>query len=81
MMYDSLALAISTFPVLLFWPALVGAPWALFLVFRRWSAPSSIVPRTKIRFVLAALFAAAEIAFFIFVVYMMTQVALKGPRR
>jgi hypothetical protein len=81
MMYDSLALAISTFPMLLFWPALVGAPWALFLVFRRWSAPSSIVPRTKIRFVLAALFAAAEIAFFIFVVYMMTQVALKGPRR
>jgi len=80
-MYDSLALAISTFPMLLLWPALVGAPWALFLVFRRWSAPSSIVPRTKIRFVLAALFAAAEIAFVIFIVYMMTQVALKGPRR
>ena len=56
-------------------------PWALFLVFRRWSAPSSIVPRTKIRFILAALFALAELTFFIFVVYMMTQVALKGPRR
>jgi len=81
MMYDSLALAISTFPALLFWPALVSAPWALFLVFRRWNAPSSIVPRTKIRFILAALFAAAEIASIIFVVYMVTQVALKGPRR
>jgi hypothetical protein len=80
-MYDSLALAISTFPMLLFWPALITAPWALFLVFRRWSAPSSIVPRTKVRFVLAALFAGAELAFFIFVIYMMTQVALKAPRR
>ena len=80
-MYDSLALAISTFPMLLFWPALIAAPWALFLVVRRWNAPSSLVPRTKIRFVLAALFAVAEIGFFIFVIYMMTQVALRAPRR
>jgi len=80
-MYDSMALAVSTFPMLLFWPALIGAPWALFLVIRRWNAPSSIVPRTKIRFVLAALFAVAEIGFFIFVIYMMTQVAMRGPRR
>jgi uncharacterized paraquat-inducible protein A len=80
-MYDSMALALSTFPMLLFWPALVGAPWALFIVLRRWNAPSSIVPRTKIRFVLAALFALAEIGFAIFVVHMITQVALKGPRR
>jgi hypothetical protein len=48
---------------------------------RRWNAPSSIVPRTKIRFVLAALFALAEIGFFIFVIYMMTQVAIRVPRR
>jgi hypothetical protein len=80
-MYDSMALAVSTLPALLFWPALVGAPYALFVVVRRWSAPSSIVPRTKIRFVLAALFALAEIGFFIFVVYMIAQVSLRGPRR
>lgn len=80
-MYDSMALAVSTFPALLLWPALIGAPWALFLVVRRWNAPSSIVPRTKIRFVLAALFALAEIGFFIFVIYMMTQVAMRVPRR
>jgi len=80
-MYDSIALAIATFPALLFWPALVGAPWALFVVVRRWNAPSSVVPRTKIRFLLAALFAVAEIAFFIFVIYMMIQVSARGPRR
>jgi hypothetical protein len=80
-MYDSVALALSTLPALLFWPALVGAPYSLFIVFRRWGAPSSVVPRTKIRFILAAIFAFAEIGFIIFVIYMLTQVALKGPRR
>lgn len=78
-MYDTIALAMSTLPVLLIWPALVGAPWALFIVFRRWNAPSSVVPRTKIRFLLAAAFAVAEIAFLAFVIYMMTQVSMR-PR-
>jgi uncharacterized paraquat-inducible protein A len=80
-MHDSMALALSTLPALLFWPALIGAPWALFLVVRRWNTPLSIVPRTKIRFILAALFSLSEIAFVIFAVYMITQVALKVPRR
>lgn len=80
-MYDSMALAIATLPALLFWPALIGAPLALFLVFRRWNAPGSIVPRTKIRFILAALVALAEIGFVIFFFYLLTQVSLKGPRR
>jgi uncharacterized paraquat-inducible protein A len=80
-MHDTTALALSTFPVL-FWPAaFVGAPWALFLVVRRWSTPLSIVPRTKIRFILAALFALSEISFAVFVVYMLTQVNLKAPSR
>lgn len=80
-LYDSIALTLATFPALLFWPALFCAPWALFLVLRRWSAPSSVVPRTKIRFILASLFASAELAFFAFIVYMMAQVSLRGPRR
>jgi hypothetical protein len=80
-MYDTQALALSTLPALMFWPALVSAPWALFMVIRRWNAPSSIVPRTKIRFLLAALFALAEIAFLVFVIYMMIQTGLKPPPR
>jgi hypothetical protein len=78
-LYDSTALALSTLPALLIWPALVGAPWALFLVIRRWNAPSSVVPRTKIRFILAALFALTEIGFLVFIIYMMTKVNLR-PR-
>ncbi len=49
-MYDTVALALSTLPFLLIWPALIAAPWALVMVFTRWNAPSSLDPRTKIRF-------------------------------
>ncbi len=79
-MYDTLALALATFPFLLIWPAVVGAPWSLVLVFTRWNAPSSVVPRTKIRFLIAALVALAEIGFLIFVVYMMITVGRTGPQ-
>jgi hypothetical protein len=60
-MYDTMALAFATLPALLIWPAIVGAPAALYIVFRRWNAPRSIVPRTRIRFYLAVLFALGEI--------------------
>ena len=76
-MYDTMALALSTLPVLLIWPALIGAPWALFLVVRRWIAPSSVVPRTKIRFILAAVFALGELVFVAIVIYTMTKVNLR----
>jgi hypothetical protein len=61
-MYDSVALAMATLPVLLFWPVLFTAPYALWIVVRRWGAPLSIVPPTRIRFYLAALFALTEFA-------------------
>jgi hypothetical protein len=63
MMYDTIALVLATYPALLFWPAIVGAPAAIYVVIRRWRAPLSVVPRTRIRFYLAALFALAEFAF------------------
>jgi hypothetical protein len=62
-MYDTIALALATLPALLFWPVLVSAPAALYVVVRRWRTPLSVVPRTRIRFVLATLFALAEIVF------------------
>ena len=79
-LYDSVALALATLPFLLIWPAIIAAPWSLFIVITRWNAPSSVVPRTKIRFILAALFALSELGFIVFVFYMMAQVNLKGRR-
>ena len=61
-MYDSLALALATLPAIFIWPALVTAPVALYFVIRHWKSPRSILPRTRVRFVLAALFALAELA-------------------
>lgn len=60
-MYDSIALALSTLPALLFWPVLVSAPMSLYYVIRHWNSPRSILPRTRIRFYLAGLFATLEI--------------------
>lgn len=69
-LYDSAALAFATFPfLLLFWPSIVGAPLALYVSIRYWNAPTSILPRTKVRFLLAILFALAELAAFGFIIY------------
>jgi hypothetical protein len=79
-MYDSVALALATFPFLLIWPALIAAPWSLFVVVTRWNAPSSVVPRTKIRFMIAVLFALAELGFIAVIIYLMIQGFHQGRR-
>jgi len=73
-MYDSIALALATLPALLFWPALISAPAALWMVVRRWNAPGSLLPRTRIRLYLAALFALSEIVVIVFIVWTLTNV-------
>lgn len=62
-MYDSIALLLATLPGLIVWPAIFTAPAALYFVIRYWRAPSSVVPRTRVRYYLAALFALAELSF------------------
>jgi hypothetical protein len=60
-LYDGLALALAILPILI-WPAtLLTAPAALYVVLRYWRTPLSILPRTRIRFVIAALLALAQI--------------------
>jgi hypothetical protein len=62
--YDDLALALAVFslipPVIYFcWAT---APLAIFLSIRHWNSPGSIIPRTKIRYVLAIIIALLDIA-------------------
>ena len=61
-LYDNVALALATLPALMIWPVVIGAPAALWVVFRHWRSPLSVVPRTRFRFYLAALVAIGEIA-------------------
>ena len=56
-LYDSIALSLAVLPILTIWGTLLAAPVVLFMVFRFWNRPTSLLPRTKIRFVMAGLIA------------------------
>jgi hypothetical protein len=54
-LYDDLALSLAIVPMITIYFTLITAPIALFVAIRYWNAPSSIIPRSKFRFVLAIL--------------------------
>jgi hypothetical protein len=66
-MYDTIALALAVVPLLLIWPTLLTAPAAIYIAVRYWRAPSSIVRRSKVRFVLAIVIALAQIVLWIMI--------------
>lgn len=73
-LHDSIALALSTWPVLFLYPSLITAPAALFFSIFYWKRPTSIVRRhTKIRLLIAMLLSLIQIGFwitlFIFAIY------------
>lgn len=70
-LHDRTALLLATVPLAIFlWPSLIGAPAALFMVFRYWNAPGDYVRPGKSLFVVAAILAGLQvlgwIAFFLF---------------
>lgn len=60
-LYDSIALALAIFPMLIFYFTIITAPMTLFVVIRYWKAPSSILRRTKIRFLAAMVISLLQI--------------------
>jgi hypothetical protein len=60
-LYDNMALTLAMLPAFLIWPTIFTAPITLYITVRYWRAPSSILPRTRIRFVIAAAFASLQI--------------------
>lgn len=60
-LYDSLALAVALFPMLFVYTTIISAPIVLYIAFRHWNAPSSVVPRTRWRMVLAIVLALLQI--------------------
>jgi hypothetical protein len=67
-LYDATALRLAFYPILIFWFTLVTAPVALYLAIRHWNSPTSIVRRTRIRFVLAITLSSLQILAWIFVI-------------
>ena len=77
-LYDSQALMMATVPILLVWPTLLTAPIALFLAIRHWNSPRTLVPRSRIRLVLAILLSLTTIGLWIVVIVYLFQLALAG---
>lgn len=60
--YDSIAIALALFPILIFYFTLITAPMALYVVIRYWKKPLGLTQTSRIRFVVAAILAALQIA-------------------
>jgi len=61
-LYDSIALSLAIYPLLIFYFTLITAPATLFIAIRFWKSPISLVRRSKIRFVVAIILALLQIA-------------------
>jgi hypothetical protein len=60
-LYDDVAVALAIYPMIV-WPfTIITAPMALYVAFRYWNAPSSLIPRGKARFIVAILLASLQI--------------------
>lgn len=72
--YDSIALALTIYPLLVYYLTFVTAPMALYVAIRHWNAPPSIVRPTKVLFVAAIVIALLEIgAWAAFIIYLSTR--------
>ncbi len=60
--YDSIALVLATVSIIIYWLTIFTAPLVIYLTVRHWKSPTSIIPRSKIRFILAFALASVQIA-------------------
>jgi hypothetical protein len=61
-LYDSVALSLAVYPILIFYFTIITAPMALFVAIRYWKAPPSLVRRSKARFIAAIIVALLQLA-------------------
>ncbi len=65
-LYDSIALAMSLAPMLVFYFTIFTAPATLYVAIRYWKKPLSILRRSRFRFVLAIILALLQIGGWVF---------------
>jgi hypothetical protein len=61
-LYDSIALSLAVYPLLIFYFTIITAPLTILMALRFWNAPRSLVHRTRARLVVAILIAGLEVA-------------------
>ena len=70
-LYDNIALRVAIYPLILFFLwffTVITAPVAIFLSIRYWNKPTSLLPRTKIRFILTIIIAVGQLGFWAWVI-------------
>lgn len=75
-LYDNIALALAVYPVALLFGiyfTCITAPMSLYLSFRHWNSPSSVVRQTRIRYVLAIILSTLELAAWAVLLYFLTM--------
>ncbi len=60
-LYDDIALALAIIPMILIWPTILTAPASIYTSLRHWNTPTSIIPRTKLRFIIAILISLLQV--------------------
>jgi hypothetical protein len=76
-LYDSVALSLAIYPILIFYFTLITAPMTLFVAIRYWKSPPSLVRRSKFRFVIAISVAFLQIALWVII---LVSLATRHPR-
>ncbi|HTZ18363.1 MAG TPA: hypothetical protein VMB78_07975 [Dissulfurispiraceae bacterium] len=73
-LYDDIALALAIIPIIFFWPTIITAPASIYLSLRHWKSPTSIIHRTKVRFVVAIFISLLQLAGWgLFISYLVTR--------
>ena len=61
-LYDGIALRLALVPMVIFWFTALTAPAALYIAVRHFNTPTSIIPRTRIRYIIAGVVSILQIA-------------------
>lgn len=67
-LYDNIALSLAVLPVIFYYFTFVTAPMTLYVAIRYWKAPPSLVPRTRVRFIIAIILALLQIVGWVFII-------------
>ena len=76
-LYDSIALSLAIYPLLIFYFTVITAPMTLYVAIRYWNAPRSIVHRTKIRYIFAIIIATLQIVGWGVAIYFLATAATR----
>jgi hypothetical protein len=69
-LYDTIALWLTIFPILVFYLTFITAPMALFIAIKHWNTPTSIVRNNKAGYILAIVLASLQILGWIIALWM-----------